>query len=109
MPMLPVALVAVAAILYVAIAMVLVRKYLRSHDVGFAWLGVAVIVWPLLSQLLQYGVRIVIDRFGSGPFYAIGDLVLTIKYAQQTVSLVLLFVAVRYLSKTSGRTDLRVA
>ena len=43
------ALPAILIVLYAAIVTVLVRKYLRTHDVGFVWLGVAVVVWPLLS------------------------------------------------------------
>ena len=109
MPMLLPSLFAITVILYLAIATMLVRKYLRTRNVGFVWLGVAVVVWPLLSSLLQYGQRLYIHRFGSGPFYTIGELVTTITYAQQFVGLALLFTAVFYLSKTKGQTDMRVA
>jgi hypothetical protein len=102
-------LFAIAVALYLAIATVLVRKYLRTRDVGFAWLGVAVVVWPLLSSLLGYGQRLFVHRFGSGPFYTVGDLVMIITYVQQIVRLALLFTAVFYLSKTQGQTDMRVA
>jgi hypothetical protein len=57
-----------AVVCYLAIATVLVRRYLRTRDVGFVWLGMAVIVWPLLSSLLGYGQRLFIQRVGSGPF-----------------------------------------
>jgi hypothetical protein len=102
-------LFAIVVALYLALATVLVRKYLRTRDVGFAWLGMAVVVWPLLSSLLQYGQRLFIHRFGSGPFYTTGDLVVIIFYARQIIGLTLLFTAVFYLSKTKGQTDMRVA
>ena len=102
-------LASVTLVLYLAIATMLLRNYLHTRDVGFVWLGMAVIVWPLLSSLLQYGQRLYIHRFGSGPFYTIGEFVTTITYAHQFVGLALLFTAVFYLSKTKGQTDMRVA
>jgi hypothetical protein len=88
---------------------VLVRKYLRTRDVGFVWLGMAVVVWPLLSSLLGYGQRLFVQRVGTGPFYTIGELVVIVTYARQIIGLALLFTAVFYLSKTKGQTDMRVA
>ena len=87
----------------------LVRKYLRTRDVGFVWLGMAVVVWPLLSSLLGYGQRLFVQRVGTGPFYTIGELVVIVTYARQIIGLALLFTAVFYLSKTKGQTDMRVA
>ena len=109
MPVLNPILFAIAVALYLAIATLLVRKYLSTHDVGFVWLGVAVIVWPLLSSLLGYGQRLFVHRVGSGPSYTIGELVVVIIYARQIIGLALLFTAVFYLSKTKGQTDMRVA
>jgi hypothetical protein len=100
MSMLPVTFAALAAVLYIAIATVLVRQYLRTHDVAFAWLGAAVLGWPLLSPLLEYGQRVLIRRVGSGPFYTAGDLVMTIACARLVVGLALVFVAVFQLSRT---------
>jgi hypothetical protein len=37
---------ALAVLMYTAVAVVLVRTYLRTRDVGFVRLGVAVIAWP---------------------------------------------------------------
>jgi hypothetical protein len=109
MPMLIPILAAVTVVFYLAIATVLVRRYLRTREVGFVWLGMAVIVWPLLSSLLGYGQRLFIQRVGSGPFYTIGELVVTIMYGRQIIGLALLFTAVFYLSKTKGQTEMRVA
>jgi hypothetical protein len=109
MPMLLPILFAITVVLYLAIATMLVRKYLRTRDVGFVWLGVAVVVWPLLSSLLQYGQRLFVHRFGSGRFYTMGEFVTTITYARQFVGLALLFTAVFYLSKTRGQPDTRIA
>jgi hypothetical protein len=55
-------LTALSLVLHIAIAVVLVRKYLRTRDAGFVWLGVAVVIWPPVSRLLDYGERLLIDR-----------------------------------------------
>ena len=47
----------VALLLHLAIAVVLVRKYARTRDVGLVWPGVAVVVWPIVSRLLDLGSR----------------------------------------------------
>jgi hypothetical protein len=39
-----------ALVLYLAIAVILVRRYLRTRDIGFIWLGAAVLVWPIISR-----------------------------------------------------------
>jgi hypothetical protein len=109
MPMLNPILAAVTVVFYLAIATMLLLKYLHTRDVGFVWLGAAVIVWPLLGSLLGYGQRLFIHRFGGGPFYTIGELVVAIMYARQIIGLALLFTAVFYLSKTKGQTEMRVA
>ncbi len=48
--------------LYIVLAIVLVRKYLRTRDVGFIWLGVAGVVWPFLSYPLRLGERALVMR-----------------------------------------------
>ena len=100
MTVLIVLLAALVAVLYLAIAAVLLRRYLGSREIGFAWLGMAVVVWPLLSRLLQ----LLIGRLGSGPFATRGEFLVTLTYAREIVGLVLLFVAVFSLSKTSQPT-----
>jgi hypothetical protein len=39
--------------LYCAVAGLLVWKLMRSHESAFAWLGVAVVVWPLISYFVN--------------------------------------------------------
>jgi hypothetical protein len=113
MRILPYIFVVIACVLYIATATLLVRKYLRTHDIGFVWLGAAVLVWPLLARLLEYGQQVLIDRLivrvGAGPLYSIGRLVATLKLSQQIVGLALLFVAVFYLGKTQTKPDMRAA
>jgi hypothetical protein len=55
-------LLASALVLHIAIAAILVRQYVRTRDVGFVWLGVAVVIWPGVSRLLGGGERVFIDR-----------------------------------------------
>jgi len=92
---LPLVLASIAAVLYVAIATVLVRKYLHTRDSGFLWLGAAVVVWPVLNRLVEIGQRIIARHAG-------GVTVVTIAYARGIVGLALLLVAVSYLSRTKA-------
>ena len=115
-------LAALAVVLHFVIAIVLVRKYLRTRDLGFVWLGVAVVIWPLVSLLLELGERSLIDGIahhrvvGFYPFslvehgqMTIGGLVASLSLVQQLIGICLLLVAVLYLSKTKNPTDLPVA
>lgn len=114
--MLTVLLAASVLVFYAAIAVLLVRKYLLTRDVGFIWLGAAVLVWPVVSHLLLDPLKsVLIDRLIHGqairiyPFtlvehgeITIGSFVASIDWAQQLVGICLLFVAV-YLSKTKSQ------
>jgi hypothetical protein len=118
--MLPSILVTFALFLHLAIAVILIRKYVRTHDVGFVWLGVAVVLWPLLTRLLDAGERVFITRVvrhqfvGFYPFslvergeMTLGNLVASLQLVEQLVGVCLLLIAVIYLSK--GRNgELRV-
>ena len=97
---------------YIGIVALLARQYFRTRDIGLIWLAVAVVVWPFLSRMLQTGEKIFADRLirhqpvGLFPFslvesgqLTIGSLMLLLTYAQQFIGVVLLLVAVFYLSK----------
>jgi hypothetical protein len=108
-------LAALAFGLHIVIAFILVRKYLRTRDIGFVWLGVAVVVWPLLSKLLDGGERILVDRVLKHqpvvyPFtlvehgnIKIGRLLTTLGAGQQFIGIVLLTIAVLYLYRANVR------
>jgi hypothetical protein len=95
-------------ILNLALAVVLIRRYLHTRDVGFVWLGLAVVIWPLLSQILG---RFLIDgavhrRFGFYPLSLVargqittGALTLIIASLEQCIGVALLLVAVLYLCR----------
>jgi len=115
-------LVAVGLVLHLAIAVVLVRKYLRTRDVGLVWLGVAVVIWPLVSRLLEHGESVLIDRLVKGqsvgyfPFslvergqITIGGLFTSLNLLQQLVGIGLLLVAALYLYKTKDNSNLQAA
>ena len=108
-------LLASALVLHVAIAAILVRQYLRTRDVGFVWLGVAVVIWPGVSRLLEGGEKVFIDRLirrqsvGFYPFgliasgqMTIGSLVMSLAVFQQLIGVCLLLVAVLYLSRAKA-------
>src|SRR5260370_11904704 len=56
--MLPSILSWLALVSPLALAIVLVRKYVRTRDIGFVWLGAAGVIWPLVSGLLVSGLLI---------------------------------------------------
>jgi len=102
-----------AILLHLAIGVLLVRKFTQTRDIGFIWLGLAVVLWPLLSKLLDVGVRVLIERTlnhqwtGFYPFtlvergqMTLGSLVASLAVFQQLIGVCLLLVAVLYLSKT---------
>jgi hypothetical protein len=106
-------LVSLIAVSAVSLFMVLVIKYLRTRDVGFVWLGVAVVIWPVVSSLLNRGERLGIDRVISGrsvgffPFTlvergqtSVGNLSTTLALLHNLVGIGLLFIAVFYLCRT---------
>jgi hypothetical protein len=109
-------LLASALALHIAIAAILVRRYLRTRDVGLVWLGAAVVVWPLVSRLLEAGERVSIDRAIHKqaviyPFTRIvsgqittGSLVLSLAVFQQLIGVCLLLVAVLYLSRAKAHS-----
>jgi hypothetical protein len=104
---------ALAFALHVVVAVVLVRKYLRSRDIGFVWLGVAVLIWPFVSN---QGGRILVSRILNnqpivffrpvqawiqGGDISVGDLVSALAMGQQLIGVVLLLIAVLYLCRTN--------
>ena len=116
------AFAALAVVLHFVIAIILVRKYERTRDVGFVWLGVAVVIWPLVSLLLEREERSLIDRVvhqrvvGFYPFslvqhgqMTLGGLVTSLSLVHQLIGICLLLVAVLYLSKTKNTIDLPAA
>ena len=101
-------LAASAVVLHVAIAVILVRQYLRTRDIGLVWLGAAVVVWPLVSRLLEAGERVSMDRVihkqaviypftlvASGQMTS-GSLVLSFAVFQELIGVCLLLTAVLY-------------
>jgi hypothetical protein len=110
-------LLASALALHIAIAAILVRQYLRTRDVGFVWLGVAVVLWPGISRLLEGGERVFIDRLmrhqpvGFYPFSLVasgqmtmGNLVMALAVLRQLIGVCLLLVAVLYLSRAKSHS-----
>jgi hypothetical protein len=112
----------IAFALYVALALALAGKYLRTRDAGFVWLGVALILWPLAAYWLNQGEGVLIDRVlhGQAPgFYpfsliatgqlTVGELVSLTRSVQQLIGVGLLLVAVLYLSRAKRPPDLQPA
>jgi hypothetical protein len=105
----------VALLVQLAIAIILVRKYLVTRDVAFIWLGLAVAVWPLLSLILDVGAHAYIERIarhGSVGFYPFtlvengqitsAELTYYVGVLRQVIGVGLLLVAVLTLCKTKA-------
>jgi hypothetical protein len=110
-------LLAAMLLLQVAIAVILVRTYLQTRDAAFIWLGGAVVIWPLVTNALNAGERVLVDRTlrHEGrqffPFTLVergdmtmGSLISLLAILQQLVGVCLLLVAVFYLSRTAGNS-----
>ena len=111
-------LVALAVVLQLAIAATLVRKYVRTHDVGFVWLGLAVVIWPVIKGLVE---RVFSDRLIHGQlrFYpfslvergqiSVGSFVTVVNRLQGLIGAGLLLVAVLYLCNRKSNSSNRQA
>jgi len=49
-----------------AIGVILVRKYSLTRQIGFLWLGAAVVVWPLIQLMLTSIERALLSQYSSG-------------------------------------------
>jgi hypothetical protein len=110
-------LIVLVLLLHLAIAVLLVRQYIRTRDVGFVWLGAAVVIWPLISRLLDASERVLVARIlnnqwvGVYPFtliksgqMRISSLITSLSLLQQLIGVCLLLIAIFYLSKTKSNS-----
>jgi hypothetical protein len=115
MPAITVIFAVLTIVAQLAVVVVLVRKFLRTRDVGILWLGAAVVIWPFVSTLLDAGGRFLLDDHVRGhlagffPFslvergqMTLGSLVASFTYLKILIGAVLLLVAVLHLSKTNS-------
>ena len=111
-------------LLELVMVVILIRVYLRTRDVGFVWLGVALVVWPWISLLLQLAERSPQDRMlqhqvvGFFPYTLVehhqmtmGELVFLLGLVPRVIGSGLILVAVIYLGKTrsTGMVDSPIA
>jgi hypothetical protein len=102
-------------VLLILVAAVLVRKYFRTQDVGLLWLAVAVVVWPLVSRviehraLLHFGNPVQGRPVGFFQFLiaengqvSLGTLVVAFTLVQQFIGAGFLLIAALYLYKARG-------
>lgn len=98
--------------LYLALALALIAKYMRTRDAGFIWLGAAVILWPLCTYWLNRMEATLLNRVIHGqpvgfyPFNLIAERRMTVPEFvrlsgsfQQLIGAALLLVAVLFLSR----------
>jgi hypothetical protein len=84
-------------VLYVTIIAALVHKYRRTKDQGFLWLGVPLVILPLLGVPLGHWLRDAVDRLASGGRVGFFPFTL-VEQGQMTLgSLVVVFASVRQL------------
>lgn len=104
----PLLMSAVVLVFYMVLVVALLRKYKSTGDVGFLWLGVAVVLWPFASNLLGWGGHVVMVHLARGHHAAkragngvpgsvlIPELFMMI---ERIIAIGLLLVSVHYLAK----------
>ena len=55
-----------AFVLYVGIAWVIFKVYRHTHNVGFLILGCGLLLWPLVGNLWNLEMRVLLDRIAKG-------------------------------------------
>lgn len=113
---LPIFASAVLFVLYLLLATMLLRKYKSTGDKGFLWLGLAVVLWPLASNLMAVGAQGLLDRslhghlVGVFPFSLVQRKLITVnslvecaELVRQMVGIVLLMIAGRVLLNAKSR------
>jgi hypothetical protein len=98
--------------LAVAIIVALIRKYLRTRDVGFVWLGVAAVIWPFASGFLAASLRMLVQRGINGNPVAVyplslighgeltyGSVLAVFSMTRQVIATGLMLIAILYLHR----------
>lgn len=94
-------LMSINFVFYLALAAILAFKYSRTRDVGFIWLGVAVIIWPLASSLFEDDLIRHFVTFLGEPV-TIGSFVTSLNLVRNLIGVALLLVAALYLCKAKS-------
>ena len=94
---------------YLVLAAGLVYKYIRTRDIGFVWLGGAVVIWPVISGLLIQAIERRVFRGPPIKLYpftlvghrqmSIGSLITSLYSLQHLIEIGLLLVAILYLCR----------
>jgi hypothetical protein len=96
-------------LLYLALAAILIRKFKATGDVGFVWLAVATVLWPILvnligGQIMRYSTNVHPAKAAAavstsyGALHPPSLLLTSFDLAQKAVGVVLMIVAVLALS-----------
>lgn len=84
----------------IATAMVLFQKYRRTRSVGFLWLALTALTWPVLVQAPQLIIRL--HLFGRGTITP-GALSILVFYLKYFIGAGIVMAAVTYLCKAKDR------
>lgn len=96
-----------ALTLDVVLTVVLIRKYRSTRDVGFLWLGLAVVVWPLVSRAATPTLiaRLIREQWiGTQGQITVGRIGYSLGLFEQLIGVALLLVAALYLSRAKHHT-----
>jgi len=86
----------ICSLLTLAIIASLILKYRRTRDVGFLWLGVAIVLWPMADGPVRWFLQRHAFGFGN---YTVGTVHQILVLCQWVIGLVLQLVAILYLYK----------
>lgn len=106
-------------LLRLVIGVILVRKYSLTRQIGFLWLGAAVVVWPLIQLMLSGIERELLAQYSSGglkevyPFSlvaqgqaTVGGLVGMVSVVESMIGIGLLLVAVMLLGNPPAKKEI---
>jgi ABC-type polysaccharide/polyol phosphate export permease len=99
---------AILFVLYLALAAILLRKYKSTGDTGFLWLGAAVVLWPILSNVLNQAADFLIRHSAHGHPSAANpssSFVTVLTFLEQAIGIGLVMVAVYVLAKAREKFE----
>jgi hypothetical protein len=89
---------AIIFFLYLVLAAILIRKFNATGDVGFIWLGIAAIAWPIVANLIRGQIAMRSIKVAAAAPPPGNTLLVSFDLVQRAVEVALLIVAARFLS-----------
>jgi len=105
---LPTLLIVASLVMAFCIAVMLLREFARTHEKAFFTLGIAAVVWPVLSWLMNFAVKEMLHHrptghpMNLGVVFLIAESIATMPYLETFVETGLMLIAVYQLCLMSS-------